>query len=135
MMAIIYFMMQQCKKMLMLPLTTMTLTIMILAVPLPVTEAIACADGVMCAVVRETNDGFVALRSKPEVKSAQIEKLKPYDILVIYKDSCDPTPQWTFVESVPRLDGVWELNKTSATKGYVRSYLIKEAECPTNLDQ
>jgi hypothetical protein len=107
----------------------------IIAVTSCSTRSFACADGVACAVVKETDDNFVALRTKPDAGSDLYVKLRPYEIIIIYVNSCDPEPKWTFVESVPRVDGAWEYPKMPATMGYVRSSLIEYATCPTDLDQ
>src|SRR5262249_54321475 len=69
-----------------------------------VTQALSCADGLACAVVRSTPDGFVALRARPSVSSKLIHKLKPYQIVVISVSDCAPNRDidpWTQVECVP----------------------------------
>ena len=106
-------------------------------------EVLACADGLGCAVVRQTPDGFVAVRSKPNASSAMVGKLKPYQIVVVYLPGeggqagvCNPTPHWVYVECVPENDGGCEkhIQNKLGGLGYVNSKLLVEAACPTNLN-
>src|SRR4029450_5237832 len=73
-----------------------------------VKQALSCADGSFCAVVRSTRDGFVALRDRPKASSKLIYNLKPYQIVVIFSSDCAPnrdTDPWTQVDCVPEGDG------------------------------
>lgn len=92
--------------------------------------ALACADGYHCAVVRETSDGFTALRAAPTASSSLLQKLRPYEIVVISVDSCDPSPAWTPVASVPRFDGYFDETRSGLTAGFVKSSLLVYTDCP-----
>src|SRR5262245_39413066 len=100
-------------------------------------DAYACADGVGCAVIKETQDGFVALRSKPTASSRLLRRLCPYEIVIVSFDSRNPNPTWAYVVSVPSIDGGWEGwdNDKKVTTGYVFSKLISYANCPAELEQ
>jgi hypothetical protein len=83
-----------------------------------VTQALSCADGLSCAVVRSTSDGFVALRARPSASSKLIYKLKPYQIVVISVSDCAPNryiDPWTQVECVPEAQGECDLGRVPIT--------------------
>lgn len=111
------------------------MAVLLLGVAAGAEPGFACADGVACAVVRETADGFTALREKPNAASFMRQKLRPYDIVVVYVDSCDPNPAWTYVVSVPRLDGEYDMDRKDLTTGYAKSTLLIDAACPVSLPQ
>ena len=89
-----------------------------------VTQALSCADGSSCAVVRSTPDGFVAVRARPSASSKLLYKLKPYQIVVIATSDCAPNRDidpWTEVECVPEGDGDCdpEVSKKKTISGWV----------------
>jgi hypothetical protein len=100
------------------------------------TPALTCADGVSCAVVRSTPDGFVALRARPSATSRLIYKLKPYQIVVVSISDCAPNREidpWTQVECVPEMDGDCDSQKKSIS-GWVNSKLLARAHCPKDMN-
>jgi hypothetical protein len=99
---------------------------------LSIKEAVSCADGLTCAVVKETPDGFVALRSKPNANARTVSKLQPYDILVVEESDCE-LPNWTRVFCVSRLDGECSIDK-SYTTGWVHKKLIRTTACPKDMN-
>ncbi|GEM_PF-3108623 len=95
-------------------------------------NAFACACGVTCAVVKQTSDGFVALRSEPNTNSKMIMRLKPYDIVAWEWCDCpgnrmeDP---WREIVCVSRLnDGQCDAN---SVHGWAYSKLLETAWCPS----
>ena len=97
----------------------------------------ACADGLLCAVVKPAPDGFVALRADNTVRSRLVTRLAPFEILVVLYSDCRPnrmTDSWTKVECVPRLDGTCKQNSRTTT-GWVSSAYIVTAACPEDLNQ
>jgi hypothetical protein len=107
-----------------------------LLLPLSTTSAAACADGLACAVVRETQDGFAALRDRASKNGTLRAKLKPYEIVVVFRSDCRPNraeDPWTEVVCVPRLDRDCE-NSEAGTKGWVSTSLIEETWCPVDLN-
>lgn len=113
-----------------------TVSFTVIGLALWQSNAVACADGVSCAVIRETSDGFVALRSNSSSNSQLLLKLIPYEIIVVVTSDCDVNEKWTQVASVPRIDGDWDdpVRKTS-TGGWVRSSLLAFSNCPQGLTQ
>ena len=107
---------------------------------LDVTPALSCADGLSCAVVRSTPDGFIALRARPNASSKLIYKLKPYRIVVIATSDCSPNRDidpWTAVECVPEADGDCDFSSDQPSekkKGWVNSKLLARAHCPKNMN-
>jgi hypothetical protein len=103
-----------------------------------VTQALSCADGLFCAVVKSTPDGFVALRDRPKASSKLIYKLKPYQIVVIFSSECAPnrdTDPWTQVECVPEGEGDCDpLSKKKIISGWVNSKLLARAHCPRDMN-
>jgi hypothetical protein len=106
-----------------------------------VTQALSCADGLSCAVVRSTPDGFVALRVRPSASSKLIYKLKPYRIVVIATSDCSPNRDidpWTAVECVPEADGDCDFSSDQPSKkkisGWVSSKLLARAHCPKDMN-
>jgi hypothetical protein len=112
-----------------------------------VTQALSCADGLSCAVVRSTPDGFVALRDRPKASSTLIYKLKPYQIVVIVISDCAPNRDidpWTQVECAPEVQGDCDFSSVSSTdqpskkkktiSGWVNSKLLARAHCPKGTD-
>lgn len=100
-------------------------------------EASACADGVTCVVVKESADGFTALRSEPTPQSTMMGKLRPYEILVILSSDCRPhrsDDPWHEVMCVPRIDGDCEQAKPQQ-KRWVKSALVAQATCPTDMNK
>jgi hypothetical protein len=101
-----------------------------------VTQALSCADGLFCAVVRSTRDGFVALRDRPGASSRLIYKLKPYQIVVIVSSDCTPnrdSDPWTEVECVPEVEGGCD-SKMKTISGWVNSKLLAHAHCPKGMN-
>src|SRR5262249_40365300 len=101
-----------------------------------VTQALSCADGLACAVVRSTPDGFVALRARPSISSKLIHKLKPYQIVVISVSDCAPNRDidpWTQVECVPDAQGDCDAEKKTIS-GWVYSKLLARAHCPKDMN-
>jgi hypothetical protein len=100
------------------------------------TQALSCADGLSCAVVRSTPDGFVALRDRPNASSKLIYKLKPYQIVVIATSDCAPNRDidpWTQVECVPEVQGDCD-SKKETISGWVNSKLLARAHCPKDMN-
>ena len=97
------------------------------------TSAAGCADGLACAVVKETPDRFVALRSKPNASATTLAKLQPYEILVVEVSDCE-MPYWRQVFCVPRLDGDCYLQKKSYTTGCVHKNLALLTACPKDMN-
>jgi hypothetical protein len=97
------------------------------------TSARATAD--FCVIVRNTPDGFLALREGPGTQFRVKAKLQPGELLLAdtgscRDDFCDETRQWIFIEHVPRLDGKLEKAK-HLTQGWVASKFTTEAlRCP-----
>jgi hypothetical protein len=80
-----------------------------------------------CLTVRNTPDGYLALRAGPGGKFKMKARLKPGELLVAdtgmcRDDLCDETRQWTFINSVPRLDG---RNAKRFTQGWVAAKFTK----------
>jgi hypothetical protein len=101
-----------------------------------VTQALSCADGLACAVVRSTPAGFVALRARPSASSKLIHKLKPYQIVVISVSDCAPNRDidpWTQVECVPEAQGDCDSEKKTIS-GWVNSKLLARAHCPKDMN-
>jgi hypothetical protein len=98
------------------------------------TAASACADGLSCAVITQTSDGFVALRKAQFANSQLVTRLKPYEIIVVSTSECDIDNKWTHVESVPRLDGNWNGNYENRVSGWVRTSLIVFGMCPREVE-
>jgi len=99
-------------------------------------KVLACADGLSCAVVKQTDDGFVALRAEPRPTSQLLLKLQPYQILVIPVSTCAPNPAtdpWILVECVPAQDGDCSL-KGRKTTGWVNSHPLVPAACPKDMN-
>jgi len=87
-----------------------------------------------CAVVRPTPDGFVALRAGPGADYRMVERLRPFDFLLIDTGACrgrfcDESRRWVFVEGVPRLER--PRGPEHMTQGWVRARYIKDIACPT----
>lgn len=104
-----------------------------------VTQALSCADGSSCAVVRSTPDGFVAVRARPSASSKLLYKLKPYQIVVIAISDCAPNRDidpWTQVECVPEGDGDCDpgVSKKNTISGWVNSKLLARAHCPKDMN-
>lgn len=105
--------------------------------PLGTSSVTACADGLACAVVRETRDGFAALRDRASKNGTLRAKLKPYEIVVVFRSDCRPNraeDPWTEVECVPRLDGDCKTLQGRGTSGWVSTSLIEEAWCPVEFN-
>lgn len=98
----------------------------------------ACADGYSCAVVRETSDGSVNIRVRPNSSSQIRQTLKPYEIVVISISDCAPnrdTDPWTEIVCVPRTAAGCDLKNTERALGWVNSRLLSRAYCPTDLNR
>src|SRR3954453_21859332 len=87
-----------------------------------------------CAVVLKTSDGFLNLRRAPGSQFPIITRLVRSDVL--YADTrscetsnnvsiCDDRRQWTYVTSVPKLDGPLKEAKRF-TQGWVNRQYIQE---------
>src|SRR5262249_33654224 len=102
------------------------------------TGALACADGFACAVIKQTQDGFVALRSESLATSTEVGRLNPYEIVVIFVGTCRPNDPWTRVECIPRIDGFCNEKSKHETKryttGWVNTKLLVPAQCPLNVN-
>jgi hypothetical protein len=111
---------------------------LILAAALAVLASSANATVDFCAVVRETPDGFLALREGPGTQFPVVHKLRRGDFLYADDASCERgvcanRNRWTHVLSVPRLDGPPNNpNKAhgSFTSGWVASRYIEWFVCP-----
>lgn len=88
-----------------------------------------------CAVVKETSDGFLNLRTGPGTKYPIVTRLLPSDLVWVDTGTCrtvnsvtlcDETGNWKFIEAVPRIDG---RDPTSFTQGWVNSRFIQQVEC------
>jgi hypothetical protein len=91
-----------------------------------VTQALSCADGLSCAVVRSTPGGFVALRDRPKASSKLIYKLKPYQIVVVVSSDCAPnrdTDPWTQVECVPEYQGDCDFSSDQPSKNKISGWV------------
>jgi len=76
-----------------------------------------------CVMVRNTPDGFLALREGPGTRFRIKEKLHPSEFLMADTSSCwsgvcDETGQWMYINFVPRLDGRVD-KATHFTQGWV----------------
>jgi hypothetical protein len=106
-----------------------------LALALSASAAHAVANG-NCAIVLNTPDGFLNLRSAPMVGSDVIARLRPGDLLYINSAECETKgslsicgQDWTSVDAVARLDGT-DFSKPGH-RGWVYSrYLRSAGECP-----
>lgn len=90
------------------------------------------ATSTFCGVVKETSDGFVALRQGPGVRHQLIVRLQPLEIVLLdtgqCRDAfCSNDGSWLFVVEVPRLDAP---SRTTFTQGWVRSTLVRPTTCP-----
>lgn len=93
------------------------------------TTLLACADANFCAVVRNTTDGFVALRNSPSAESTAAMRLPPYDIVLIFYSDCHPnriTDPWSQVVCVPRVDGACNEKKSTRRDGLAPSSWSKQ---------
>ena len=99
------------------------------------TSAHATED--FCAVVLKTPDGFLALREGPGTRFKVKEKLLQGDVLfadtrscvIDHPGICDEKREWTYVYSVPRLDGDLKEAK-HFTEGWVGSRFTQGFLCP-----
>ena len=94
----------------------------------------ALATSTYCAVVKQTPDGFVALRAGPGTKFPIRQRLQPYDFVWVdtgscRENKCDEGRKWQFIEGVTRLDGPFNEAKRF-TQGWVFARYIKQITCP-----
>ena len=90
-----------------------------------------------CLAVRNTPDGFLALREGPGSQFSIKERLQPGETLLAdtrtCMDSiCDETRRWTFINHIPRLDGKLETAKHH-TQGWVATKFtnqVPDDNCP-----
>jgi hypothetical protein len=99
-------------------------------------SASACKNDYICAVVKDENHTSVVLRESQSTESKLLQRLRPYEILVVVKSDCEEESNWTKVASVPRIDGDWDdplsIRKTT---GWVRSSLLAIRNCPQGLSE
>ena|ERR1700730_8290612 len=103
------------------------------ALGMSINPAASCADGWACAVVKETPDHFVALRSEPSTNATIVTRLQPYEILVVEISTCE-LPYWQRVDCVPRLDKECYLQSKAYTRGWVHKRLISLTACPKDMN-
>src|SRR5215471_18971411 len=97
------------------------------------TSAHATID--FCVVVRNTPDGFLALREGPGTRFRMKARLKPGELLTAdtrkcmgeNEPICDEKGQWTFINYVPRLD---DGKKERFTQGWVATKFTTQTRCP-----
>jgi hypothetical protein len=97
------------------------------------TSAHATID--FCVVVRNTPDGFLALRKGPGTRFRMKARLKPGELLTAdtrkcmgeNEPICDEKGQWTFINYVPRLD---DGKKERFTQGWVATKFTTQTGCP-----
>lgn len=111
-----------------------TVCVSLLGLAMFSSSASACKNNYICAVVKDENYASVILRESQSTESKLLQRLRPYEILVVVKSDCEEESNWTKVASVPRLDGDWDnplhIKKTT---GWVRSSLLAIRNCPQGL--
>jgi hypothetical protein len=104
-------------------------TVLLLAICIAALVASARATQDFCVIVRNTPDGFLALRDGPGAQFRVKAKRQPGELLVADTRG-GAQSQWTFINSVPRLDGRLEKAKRF-TQGWVASkFTSQAARCP-----
>ena len=85
-----------------------------------------------CAVVKHTDDGFLALRAEPTTQSEIVFKLHQGDYVIADTLGATDHKGWTHVNSVLRRDGPSDASKKYAhyTHGWVASRYVESFVCP-----
>lgn len=117
--------------------STLLAQVILLHALITASDALSCADGYACGVVRPTPDGFLALRIQPKTSSDQIVMLKPFEIVVFATSDCAPhrdTDLWREIACVPRIDGICGSANRRLTRGWAAARYIETTPCPVDLN-
>jgi hypothetical protein len=105
------------------------------------TSAHATVDGLGCAIVTNTPDGFLNLRKAPTTNGAIVTKLRPGDFL--YVDICQKNESfevcgengWAKVDGVYRLDGNNFSKQWRFHAGWTSIRFLRELKRPADMER